>query len=309
MNFQVDSSFYKGEEHLTCQDYALHGIQETHLEHKGIFQPIKIPYIIISDGCSMSNNSDFGARALCFMIRSNLLKYIRQTASTEKAENIFNAHPKYFEEDIKIGVKTLINTLQLDHSVFDATLLFAFVINKKLYVYQYGDGGFIRKIKDVNTNLEKMEIYNRKYLSGAPNYVTYQIYDRYRIYQHNYGRFNVIDQIEMNEDKNNIGIIEIEKKIGEETSCYTFDLEKEDITFISLFSDGTSHYMRKYVDEYDIPRLKQVPLKEIIEHSTDYKNPVGEFVKRGMIGMDKYCKATECYPNDDISWASIHISR
>ena len=59
MTIHIDHLLKKGKTHKICEDYIISG-----------YNPA--PYIILSDGCSSSKNTDVGARVLCHVAKQYL---------------------------------------------------------------------------------------------------------------------------------------------------------------------------------------------------------------------------------------------
>ena len=139
----TDSAFYIGKTHDICEDFALSNKNG----------------IVLSDGCSGSDNTDVGSRLLCF----NALRLL---------STIENQHLLYFEEtECLLETRPSASLLNLPTTCLDATLLLS--ASNKLYTTSciYGDGYIIIELKNGNKYIIKSE-----YTDNYPYYINY-IYD------------------------------------------------------------------------------------------------------------------------------------
>jgi hypothetical protein len=162
MLYLTDSHFVIGSTHKVCQDYTMTGVT-----------PHGIPFIALSDGCSQSIDSDFGARVLvkaCPVSIDEINDVITGSSDKEFPTQIF--------ENILINrLKDIMHTLDLNITPFFATLFIAFISNGKLYVYGRGDGTVSIKYRDVSGIIRHI-ITNISYTSvdggSAPYYLAYK---------------------------------------------------------------------------------------------------------------------------------------
>ena len=73
---KLDSAFQIGKTHDVCEDFALTGTFE---DEKNTAR-----YVIVSDGCSSSQNTDLGSRLLSFSIANELKKIHENLAFFKK---------------------------------------------------------------------------------------------------------------------------------------------------------------------------------------------------------------------------------
>jgi hypothetical protein len=119
----ADAIFAMGKTHTICQDYAYSDGEN----------------VSLSDGCSSSPDTDFGARFLCRMGHGALR----------------------------------LNFPWLPLEAFDATLLSASVIDENFYVQAFGDGVVIARRRDGSWVANVIE-----FPSGAPLYMSYGVDQR-----------------------------------------------------------------------------------------------------------------------------------
>lgn len=116
----TDKFFTIGKTHNVCQDYALSG------EHNGI------SYAIVSDGCSSSPDTDFGARFLAKSCEQQILR-----------GHNFNGERIIYEAS---GIARQIG---LPETCLDATLICAIKDNNDaIKIYMHGDGVILGKYCD-----------------------------------------------------------------------------------------------------------------------------------------------------------------
>lgn len=138
----TDSLFRIGDSHKVCQDYALHGKD----------------YIIVSDGCSSSPDTDFGSRLISVGAKAFLQsEFWRQ----QHTYNTFGYSAIKYAEDA-------MNRLILHSSCLDATLLCAFYFEGNVFIRAYGDGNII-----IEYVCGKKDVININFESGAPYYLSY----------------------------------------------------------------------------------------------------------------------------------------
>lgn len=146
----IDTFIEIGDSHHVCEDYIISGNNP-------------VPYIILSDGCSTSNNTEMGARILCHLAKQ-YLKY-----------NTDNLH----EIDYwKLGLWVIHNAEQtarnlgLSKSCLTATLIVAYQLENQIRVMIYGDGSVI-------THGSSITVINIEYEKNAPYYLVYSV-DQFR---------------------------------------------------------------------------------------------------------------------------------
>ena len=285
---QTDSFFTKGVSHKVCEDYTMHG------EIAGN------PFVIVCDGCSGSDDTDFGARLLARSAKRTL-EGIHNSRAFDYAES---EDEKYslLENDIRANLGSMLKATESDISVGDATLLMAFQYDSNIYVYMRGDGTFA--YKDSETN--ELTIYTVEFLSGAPYYLTYDLsIMNTKAYKQQFNMDKTFKQIIIS----NTGE-EIEHFPNSTTMLYHdhvfFKLPIYKKEFISIMSDGVSafQYSSKYMGE----RVSgAASTANIVKEINSFKNYQGEFVQRRMnMAMRKFEKqGLENF--DDVSIATIWL--
>jgi len=231
-----------GSQHKVCEDYIIQGSDPT-------------PYIILSDGCSSSNNTEMGARILCHLAKQYLRYRCDELASIE--------HEKMGRWIIH-NAEMAARQMGLTMSCLDATLLVAFELDDQIKIFVYGDGCFFVHDPELGRMMTKVD-----YSNNAPYYLSYLI-DDYRNEQYH-------------EMKNHKTITRYAEKevTGSDLVAYDhptyFFCPKNRFSSMFISSDG----LLSFIVENPAKRRNIDPL-EIIPDMMAFKNTKGEFLKRRM---------------------------
>jgi len=255
----ADHYFAMGKSHIVCQDYAYSG-KNSAGNHVAV----------VSDGCSASPDTDFGAR---FLVRSAVI------AGTQTKHDI----PNYEEALIRstIWCASAFHTgLRLHAHCLDATLLYLEVIGDEVIVVTAGDG----VIFAINQN-DKLEYWNIEYPSGAPFYPSYLLDEiRHDRYVEEHGDTSLIRQF-----LEGLPGCTFEHKGMFHLSSYN----KKDYKFIGVASDGVL--------------TCGMSTEETLKQLTAFKGMKGDFVKRRMKRFLKNCAKDDTLPTDDVSMAVVNL--
>ena len=139
MKMHVDSFFAKGFSHFVCEDYVIHGTAP-------------IPYIVLSDGCSTSPNTDVGARILA-----------------HKVSGTIGENPTARIQDTIAEAQKTVLGLGLPEQSLDVTLIIATIRDGGASVHFWGDGFcFYRR--------DGMDFMRRIYFQpNMPSYLSYTL--------------------------------------------------------------------------------------------------------------------------------------
>ena len=263
----IDSFMTIGNSHEVCEDYIYHSFQVD-------------PYIILSDGCSSSKNTDVGARVLVHAARNILNRFIHKTGIPIEGDVLGDMIAHEAEETIK--------KLGLNTSALDATLLLAYRLKDKIIINVFGDGNVILKKKDGTT-----KIYNYQYAKNMPYYLSYYV-DAGRQFQYCKEMFETDEGGKClvtschNNDNFNVSIEDFVK-------IPTFILPIEDYEMVGIASDG----IESFFSPHDNSLRKDY--KEVLEELTAFKGTVGEFLKRRCKRAIKNYKKEGIEHYDDVS--------
>lgn len=112
----VDSVLALGKLHTICQDYVT--ISNT-----------DVPYIILSDGCSSSPDTDIGARIIASQAKHLLLQHSLESLNIE-----------FLCKDIFKQALLVVKQMHLLETALDCTLIVAYIYQDKLHYFLIGDG-------------------------------------------------------------------------------------------------------------------------------------------------------------------------
>lgn len=124
-NIVVDSHYIIGGSHDYCQDYAW----------SGFIGNTRIPFAIVSDGCSGAKDSDFGARLLVNMVKGFVISKGFELSSMSE-EVLYSKMTEY----LGINIKYAMGIIGIHNEVFCATIRAIWVMDNKLYEFSWGDG-------------------------------------------------------------------------------------------------------------------------------------------------------------------------
>lgn len=264
----TDTAIIKGKTHHICEDYALAGDN----------------YIIISDGCSGSKDTDCGNRILLKTFENYIKRKIIDLDSPKKA--IYKS-------------RKLIKILQLEEECLDATLFCTVKNNDFLNVFCAGDGAVLFVYKNDKIILETIEYNN------YPFYLNYLFNNaRLKEFQKIKPESNINSYL-LNKDYNIIR--KNEKSLLSSYSNYFFAVIPENqIKQITIFTDGIKSFVKKNIHN-TFKNEEKLDYKKIIKQLVDFKSTTGFFVKRKLNRFIKANKKEEIINMDDFTMATIHI--
>lgn len=250
----VDSHFSMGRTHLVCEDYARCGRSP-------------FPWVMISDGCSSSNDTDIGSRLLVLTAQQYLCQ--------------LNRLPDYYSFGKYVISQTVRNMrpFDLNDNTLDATLLLAIAKGRTIYIYIYGDGFIV--LKDKKNNWRSLEF---SFTQNAPYYLSYWIDESYR------SSYLKISQTQRT----------LEIKEGKERNIFPFDkmlqyqFSLDDYPLIAIASDGLSKFI-------NIKDYQPVAVEILIPRLFDFPSLSGSFVKRRLPAILTDLATENVIPFDDFS--------
>ena len=286
MILNTDTFLQIGTSHKVCEDYVLHGEAEGGRK-----------FLIVSDGCSSSDNTEMGARILCHLAKKFLLE--RFAGGLQSLKDM--PDQDVMASDIIYGAKLASGMLGLDLDCLDATLVVGIFepVNQEFHIYIYGDADILMETKDNTIKIINIEYTSQiqKY-SNAPYYLSYRL-DEYR--DDLYHRMKV-DKI--------ITTRTCELKDFPEgwhdpcTVAYDYVqpmiFSADELKSILICSDGFS----SFVEPGENGMVKSNPFI-IAANFLSFKNWRGEFLKRRMNRALKELEQTHTTHYDDLSIAAI----
>lgn len=269
----LDCYFTIAKQHIICEDYA-------------ISEMAPIPHLIVCDGCSSSRNTDIGARILATSAKKSLGECFEDTAYMEL--------PSYgdFGYTILNRARHVTELLGLESACLDATVLLAMPYHGNIHVYVYGDGYIVTVNRE--GDLAYMSF---SYEKNMPYYLTYWT-DKARREMYltsNRDGKGVVTITEYREGQKNLRHMDCDSPL-------TFTFVMNEYRLLALTSDGVSSFL-------SIEENKKIPVKDVLEQLVAYKTTKGDFVKRRTRRMIKNYEKQGIYPMDDLSIATLLISR
>jgi len=263
----ADAYFALGKSHTVCQDYAA--------VTQGYPQEVRIA---VSDGCSSSPDTDFGARFLvrtAMGIRSRVLPHPDIIAS------------RAWEPAL---------ALDLPGSVMDATLLIADVWEGTLTIHAFGDGVIDLEFKNGDRSTYSIEFSNE-----APAYLSYWLReDDLDMYLKKFGCRKV--SIDVSFPDGSGYSKDIEERVTRESYGYVQKYPWNTVKRVTLCTDG----VRSFRKVTSLGATEAVPLEKVLAEVTAIKSPAGAFMVRRMRRfLYDFCPKNGWYHDDDVGVATI----
>lgn len=262
MIFNQDNFLSIGSTHEICQDYSL----------------IDDKFIVISDGCSGSNLSDYGSRIL--------------TKSSLNNQNIFEDKEDFVKKTINSS-KEIINHLDLQEDCLCATLL-ACKANEDFFdALICGDGTIVCEDKSNN-----LHVYEYSYESGAPFYPLYfENKDLIKLYLEKFGSYHTLNYYKYN--LINFDLIEFTtSKIPINENLNTHKFPTSEFISVALFSDG--------LNSFQVKSNKTIySSKKVLQDLYDFKGYTGRFLLRRCRKQFSIFEQNGISHYDDFSMAMI----
>ncbi len=257
----VDNFISIGRNHKICEDYSIVGMDP-------------IPYLIVSDGCSSSKDTDVGARILALCAR-----FIIQTYSIIPNKNDFGNLVFWNAKDAS-------DVIGLDKHALDCTLIVSFIIDNEIITYIYGDGVIVKKY--TGRDNEFIDTEEISFSLNMPYYLSYLLDEStHSEYLKSDNKMKATSFY----GKKDLGPLYLETEHIESRIIIADDLE-----FFGLMSDGASAFKNLNTNTF-------LPTNEVTEELFAFKNHKGKFVQRRMIKALKQYQDSNIFPFDDISIA------
>lgn len=254
---QTDTFLKIGKTHQVCEDYIISGDLPT-------------KYVILSDGCSSSKNTEMGARIICHLAK----QYLHYRKLDYRFPNL-----DYDEMGLWIihNAELTARQLGLPVNCLDATLVVSYEHDGRFYIYMYGDGVVVTE--HISGVISVMEI---EYTKNAPYYLSYRIDPERMDLFHKMGQDLIIKSTFEDDYKNTYAY--------DYKTLFHFDVDTT--PKILVCSDGIASFMKGAEPEQTI---------EIAEEFLTYKSTKGEFLKRRLKRAIKIYEANSINHHDDLS--------
>lgn len=251
-----------------CEDYGVKS-------NKG-----QIPMIVISDGCSSQDFSDWGSRILTMEYFNFLQNGINLSI---RNENIYRMG-KINNESVYFLSRYDADKLGLSLMILNATISILYIFNEYAYVNIINDGYLIVGYKSGQIEVNKFE-----YLQNAPYYLTYRFEPKLK---ENYfkefpgNKFIHIQTLYNNKDNFKMRMCSYgSRKLN---SSYFSKYEVDDLDFILITTDG--------IDTF--PGIED---NDFIKKLINFKTLNGEFIQRRTNRIFKDFEKEKIHHLDDIT--------
>lgn len=236
----TDTFIEIGKQHKICEDYIISGVKP-------------VPFIILSDGCSSSKNTEMGARILCYLAKQ-YLDYRKNELNDLDYKKMGN----WIIHNAEMSARQL----GLDTTSLDATLIVSFLIDDMIKIYIYGDGCVVLQ------ESSDIVIKTFEFSDNAPYYLSYLIDDyRFGLYRERNPHKKLISKYSITGEHN----------ISDE---YAYDepvVIQVPATYNSILI--TSDGLESFITE-DPANQRVLNAFEVIHGFLAFKNIKGEFLKR-----------------------------
>lgn len=287
----ADSAFQIGAAHAVCQDYSLAG---NSLPHAPLAQPgsrTSSPYVILSDGCSSSPDTDIGARLLVKAAEQTLLEPGRRPAARDPAELHREAARRALVWAEHIGLRP---------QAVDATLLTAHLDGDELILGCTGDGVLCLQSLSGAT-----DVYSISYASGYPLYPGYT-HQPERLLAPADGGCSRTKEVRHFRSASFAEPLRLRDTTHNDSATEVLNVRSADYKYAALFSDGIHSFYSARLTETS-KRVEAVPIGEVLGELLSFKTVRGAFVGRRMKRFLKDCQAQGWQHLDDLAFAALHL--
>ena len=257
LTMNADATINIGSTHAICQDYVV----------------ARNGYVILSDGCSSSPDTDIGARLLVKALDQRLTN----------ASEIEELHQQAARTALDWA-----NILGLPAQSVDATLLSAHVIGDELIVACSGDGVII-----LESQSGVLDVYAVSSPSGYPFYPSYahQPERLAELVAHN----RCTKQIKHGE-----------RVTTSDALTIAFKLNVAEYKYAAIASDGVNSFFHTQ-PATNGKRLEPLALPDVLTEFWSFKNSHGAFVERRMKRFKKDTQPKGWQHADDLAIGVIHL--
>jgi serine/threonine protein phosphatase PrpC len=280
----TDSFFAIGKTHMVCEDYARSGrTEERH------------PYAIVCDGCSSSEDTDIGARALATSLAARVEDLCTGKYSTDRVMNDAAAHAGMALFAAKVEDRAL-----------DTTVIAAYRVEKEgkegVQVSMRGDGVVVARLRS-----GEFFLYTVDHEHNAPRYLNYDR-DSRRLegYMRKFGdkAASRVYVSKFGNDRPKDGWVpELYVEFNGHPDDWFFDAAEYDL--VMVLSDGVQTF-QQMVTNGTSKNLVDIPVEEVVRHLLQIKGTKGEFLKRRCHKfLTRHCVTHNWQHYDDFSAAAI----
>lgn len=277
-----DSHFFIGGSHNVCQDYTMAGTTRTGKT-----------YALLSDGCSGSANSDFGARLLCRAAKN----YLDYSSSS----------PLSFQQ-VAVQANQMKTSIGLENMALDATLLCAIEVDGGVQASAAGDGLIVGRKRNGEYSTHLIDFHH-----SYPAYANYTLDEiRLNMYLEATGMTGssgvrgvyAEDRAATQHDFFQTQVTDINEPTAAEGirfNPYQVFFPSDSYDMVAIFSDGITSFQSK-----ETGVVTPVPISLLLEELLDFKSTNGEFVlRRAKKFLQKTCTENRWTHFDDFSMAVV----
>ena len=266
----TDKAIHIGSTHALCQDYV---IARSGSDNGGG------PYVILSDGCSSSPDTDIGARLL--------VKAAEKIFTGEEFDSVEQLHREAAQ--LALGWT---DSIGVPAQSVDATLLTAHVTGESLIVACSGDGVIL-----LESQTGTLDLYVISSPSGYPYYPCY-VYQPERLSEL---IFNGRTTKEIKHFRREL--IEVRTS---DSPTEVFKLNASDYKLAAVASDGIDSFFHTRQSSTG-KRIEDVNLLDVLHDFWSFKNFHGAFVERRLNRFMKDAHANGWQHADDLSIGVIYL--
>jgi hypothetical protein len=284
----ADSTFIIGATHTVCQDYAvawngLPGEQVTDTRLPAT------PYVVLSDGCSSSPDTDIGARLLVKSAETVFLNSFNPSA-----DDLAAAHKESARRAL-----TWASLMGLRPQAVDATLLTVHLKGDELIVGCSGDGVIV-----LQSRMGSLDVYAISYPSGYPLYPGYAHQpERLRALEENGG---------LGKEVKHFSCASFEERLllqGTSTSTSPTEVvavKASDYKLAVILSDGVNSFCA--IQQTDTSkRVESISLEVTLKELVSFKTVRGSFVGRRVKRVMKDYLMKGWQQMDDLAVGALHL--
>jgi hypothetical protein len=271
----ADSVFRIGATHVVCQDYV---IARSGASGAG-------PYVILSDGCSSSPDTDVGSRLL--------VKALDQMLAMSEVRDACELHKEAARTALRWA-----ELIGLPAEAVDATLMSAHVCGDELMVACSGDGAIVLESK-----AGVLDLYAISSPSAYPFYPAY-VYQPERLAEMLANQRSIKEVTKFRRELPDAPFNVLEVTTSE---CLTevFSVNVFDYKYVAVASDGLNSFFQTQPTATG-NRVQAVCLVDVLDQFWSFKNSHGAFVERRMKKFMKDAEARSWDHADDLSIGVIH---
>ena len=268
----ADCAFVVGKGHRVCEDYARSGKD----------------FVVITDGCSSSPDTDVGARLL-------------NIAACDFVYRFPDLDEK-FHNNVLSSAWMFCRTMGLPEESIDATLLVAHRIDmKQIRVSIWGDGYCIARKRKT----KELMVYEQSYPDQFPLYLSYGI---------NVNRYNDYLAQDHGQKELHCWTVGTDGSISDkvETSSFLskpkgeFCFPNEVFDLVVILSDGINSFFKIKATETSKTN-EPISANDVIKKLLAFKNLNGAFVQRRLNGFFSDVNKCEWQHSDDVSLGAVFV--